>query len=371
MRINLKIILVFVCLSQAIKCNCSKYISKFPKYSCVQEKPLNKGASGSAYIVKHGDEEFIMKEQNTNEDSQSELEILQKLKNLEYVVQLIDHVVTEENTLFIINYGKQGNMEVFIEKLKEIKFEYVVNLFVKIFTGVKHIHEKGFIHADLKMENVVIDSNGDPIIIDFDLSVEINKFSNPKGTLNYMPPEILRSFVKNEPVRFTPEVDLYSLCVMFYEMYNKSKPYILFDINYNLLMNSEIFFEKDQPHEFYSLISSGLIPLSKRSKFKAVFDSLSTLLSDEIHLLDEDKAYRMVEFIGEGEELINIDDTEETEHQSVMMYVITVLVVVAILYMASKLFSDYEDQKQTNTLTHELQKENQKSEQEDVDQSSK
>jgi serine/threonine protein kinase len=339
MKAQLQIILVLSFLSTTILSQCSKYISHFPKYTCVNEDPLNKGSNASAYVVKNNDKEFVMKHQETSDDSRNELMILQKLKNAPYVVQIIDHVETNDDTLFIITYGEQGNLENYIQKLKEIKYEDTINLFKKIFVGVDAIHKAGYVHADLKLMNIVIDSNGDPIIIDFDISVEINTISNPKGTINYMAPEILRNFILSKPVIFTPETDYYSLCVMLYEMYNKTKPYDLFEISYNTLMKSEINFFKDQPREFYIFISNGIMPASHRMTFERAILNLKKMPRKKgVDLLENDRNYRMAENVGAGEELLTADEEngEGNSELNILLNILIFLIMISAIVFGLK-----------------------------------
>ena len=43
----------------------------------------------------------------------------------------------------------------------------------KILTAILHIHTSGIVHSDLKPENIMVDENEDPVIIDFGLGKEI------------------------------------------------------------------------------------------------------------------------------------------------------------------------------------------------------
>jgi len=334
----LKLVLVLLFFTTSITCGCSKYIKNFPKYYCVKQQPLNSGSNGTAYVVKSEGKEYILKQQSTSSDSESELQILQKMKGIPYVVQLIKYVVNPHDTLFIINYGSKGNMEVFVESLEKISYEYVVNFFIKLFTAVQEIHNRGFIHADLKFEHVVVDDNGDPIIIDFDLSVDINTMSEPKGTLNYMAPEVLRNFILDKPVLYTPEIDSYSLIVMFYEMFNRTKPYILLDINYNSLMNSEIFFSKGQPRDFYAIVSNTLMVASNRLKFDGTFERFQDKRFYDHDNLNHDKAYRLIDYAQEGEGYISEDEKEDVEDKiyTIVQIVLGVFFVIFLIIAYDK-----------------------------------
>ena len=66
-------------------------------------------------------------------------------------------------------------------------------LFRKIVEGYQGIKQKGFLHRDLKTENILLSSQFDPIIIDFGYceraSTENKKLSYNVGSPGYMAPE--------------------------------------------------------------------------------------------------------------------------------------------------------------------------------------
>lgn len=90
--------------------------------------------------------------------------------------------------------------------------------------GLKYIHSRGVIHNDIKLENIMIDKNNVPRIIDFGLSC----FSKPDRERNgvycrargasgyYVPPEYVT------PSKRYPESDLWALGVMIFRaVYNR------------------------------------------------------------------------------------------------------------------------------------------------------
>ena len=52
--------------------------------------------------------------------------------------------------------------------------EEALNIFIRILEGFKSIHEAGFIHRDMKLENVLLKDNI-PKISDFGLAVQVNE----------------------------------------------------------------------------------------------------------------------------------------------------------------------------------------------------
>lgn len=66
----------------------------------------------------------------------------------------------------------------------------VKRLAVGLCKGIYHMHECGFAHRDLKLDNILLkNADGDPVIIDFGLA---NAEQLSTGTRNYIAPEQLK-----------------------------------------------------------------------------------------------------------------------------------------------------------------------------------
>jgi WD40 repeat protein/predicted Ser/Thr protein kinase len=108
-----------------------------------------------------------------------------------------------------------------------------LELVARVCDAVQHAHERGIIHRDLKPANVLVDSSGQPKVLDFgvaraaDLSLTAGGSRTEAGqligTLNYMSPEQ----ASGDPSAIDPRGDVYALGVILYELLAHRLPHSL------------------------------------------------------------------------------------------------------------------------------------------------
>jgi WD40 repeat protein/predicted Ser/Thr protein kinase len=108
-------------------------------------------------------------------------------------------------------------------------------LLVKICKAVWHAHQQGVIHRDLKPDNILIDDQGEPKILDFgiaratDSDIQTTTLQTDMGqligTVPYMSPEQ----VAGDPHKLDTRSDVYSLGVLLYELLSDRLPHDLKD----------------------------------------------------------------------------------------------------------------------------------------------
>ncbi len=92
--------------------------------------------------------------------------------------------------------------------------------------GLTHAHQRGILHRDIKPSNVLVASDGQPMLLDFNLARDLKSNDSGAvayvgGTLPYMAPEHLDAFnVKNStpPTAVDARSDIYSLGVVLFEL---------------------------------------------------------------------------------------------------------------------------------------------------------
>lgn len=144
------------------------------------------------------------------------------------ILKSVDH----PNIIKVLDIGEFNNINYYAmayingisldQVLSEKRFtmnECVVVL-EKIARAIDHAHQSGFIHRDIKPSNIMIDTKGNPYLMDFGLArnidsdTKLTKFGTIVGTPFYMSPEQVRG----EQEETDERSDVYSLGVILYEI---------------------------------------------------------------------------------------------------------------------------------------------------------
>lgn len=107
---------------------------------------------------------------------------------------------------------------------RDLTFDEIVALTLQICEGLKRAHESGIVHRDIKPTNIMIDSQGRAILLDFGLATvegddKLTKTGSTLGTIGYMSPEQVQA------TEVDGRSDLFSLGVVVYEMISGRTPF--------------------------------------------------------------------------------------------------------------------------------------------------
>lgn len=105
----------------------------------------------------------------------------------------------------------------------------VLWLFLRLAEGLEHAHRRGVLHRDLKLANVLLRDDGEPMLLDFNLAGRRGAGDDRSaavlgGTLPYMAAEQIRA-LRGEPVVVDAPADVFSLGAMLYEMLTGERPF--------------------------------------------------------------------------------------------------------------------------------------------------
>eukprot|EP00127_Corallochytrium_limacisporum_P006131 Clim_evm80s218 gene=Clim_evmTU80s218 len=110
-----------------------------------------------------------------------------------------------------------GNLKDLLSRRTDMRLDEKRSIFHRLACALAYLHDSHITHADLKLENVVMDSESKPVLVDFDVcsdranALTVTKYHGPRGTLGYMAPEIVDGKCQPNPVS-----DVWAFAVMLY-----------------------------------------------------------------------------------------------------------------------------------------------------------
>lgn len=197
-------------------------------------RKLGEGSKGNVYLLKNKDRYFIRKKsvsEYTRENIKNEYNILCILKDVSNVPKIYNHNINAIKNYIDFEYI-QGYKS--LDKIYTyLGFNDIKDIIIKVSEIIKNCHDKGIVHRDIKMENILYNFPIKSVyIIDWDCSYNINssKSNNIRqyGTLIFNPPEMFDDEYKDYR-----KIDVWQIGAMFFDMLSKGK-YDLFDSNINV-----------------------------------------------------------------------------------------------------------------------------------------
>ena len=91
-------------------------------------------------------------------------------------------------------------------------------IFAQIVDAVAHLHSHGFVHNDIKTDNILMTEDGVPKLCDFGLACKIGTPSKGAGTTKYMAPELVTVNTNKVGVPANPAHDVWSLGVLLFSL---------------------------------------------------------------------------------------------------------------------------------------------------------
>lgn len=181
---------------------------------------------GNRVAVKYGVKELHVKEG----------EIMKEIGYHPHIIQLIEQL---DDCLIIEAFGNGTTLNTIIEKEEPLKLEIIKRWMLQVCNAVKHMHDKGIIHHDIKSKNVLL-HEGNVRLCDFELSIKSENGFYDCGSQGWMAPEL----TFNDEEEITNKIDIYGLGLLLSRLVNTGRqinivkygcPLIIMDLIYNCL----------------------------------------------------------------------------------------------------------------------------------------
>ncbi len=140
------------------------------------------------------------------------------------IVSIYDVGVYENKYYIIMEYLEGGDLKQNVKRTLSIP--QTLKIIRQITSALAHAHDKGFVHRDIKSQNIMFRGDGTAVLTDFGIVKDLTADSGYTmdgtsiGTPHYMSPEQAQGAGEIDW-----RTDLYSLGVTFYEMLTGSVPY--------------------------------------------------------------------------------------------------------------------------------------------------
>lgn len=151
-----------------------------------------------------------------------EVVILKKTRHRN-IVRLYEFFETQKHLLFVMELCSGGDLLNYVRKRRRLKEDVAKYVFKQIIEGLGYCHSKQILHRDIKLDNILLDSEGEVKICDFGVSKIVKKgekMTEQCGTPAYIAPEILRD---KGYEGFS--VDIWSAGVVLYAMLYGTVPF--------------------------------------------------------------------------------------------------------------------------------------------------
>ena len=200
---------------------------------------IGEGTSGKVYlseeIVSHQKYAIKIFNEKCIDEYERELKILQKIQNKNIIKYISNGTGSKlkhgfkSNKLdyIVLENAEKGELFYFVSSVKKGFDENISKyIFKEILYGINSLHENGYSHSDIKLDNILLDKDFNIKLSDFSFSQELKgkngdgKLIEKKGTIGYFPPEFITQKTYNGI-----KSDIYSLGITLFALVTCGIPF--------------------------------------------------------------------------------------------------------------------------------------------------
>ena len=154
-----------------------------------------------------------------------EFEVATQL-NHKNIIKVLEFNTKADTPFLVLELFSELNLKQAVRKGPEGIAYKLDKVLIQVVESLYYFHTKGFVHCDVKPDNILLGRDWDVKLIDFTIAAKVRKGlgklfggSTVQGTRSYMSPEQIRGQALD------PKTDVYSLGCLFYEMVTGKLPY--------------------------------------------------------------------------------------------------------------------------------------------------
>ncbi|XP_056654686.1 mucin-16-like isoform X2 [Monodelphis domestica] len=190
------------------------------------------------YAMKVVKKKFVHDHENTNW-VQTEKHVFEQASSNPFLVGLHSCFQTRSHLFLVIEYVNGGDLLFHMQRKNKLPEEHTRFYAAEICIALNFLHERGIIYRDLKLDNILLDTEGHIKLTDYGICKEgLGPGDTTRtfcGTPNYIAPEILRG----EEYGFS--VDWWALGVLMFEMMVGRSPFDIITDKLDMATEDDLF----------------------------------------------------------------------------------------------------------------------------------
>ncbi len=207
------------------------------------ENKIGKGGMGIVYLASYSEDfgaetftkQIALKTINPELklDSKSIKVFLNEIKTLAEldhpnIARFLDIGTSEKGKpFFVMEYVDGLSVTEHCNKNK-LSVKERLEFFREILDAINYSHSKGFIHCDIKPNNIIVDSKETPKVIDFGIALKYGSFMSGKNQTTFFQNAFTPNYASPEQIKgeknLSETTDVYSLGVVLYELLTGKLP---------------------------------------------------------------------------------------------------------------------------------------------------
>ncbi|KAE9398335.1 kinase-like protein [Gymnopus androsaceus JB14] len=139
-----------------------------------------------------------------------------------FVVNMRYAFQDDENCFFVLDLMLGGDLRFHVERKGPLPEKVVKFWLAQLASAISYLHQQRIIHRDLKPDNVLLDSQGNAHITDFNVAIHYSNrrpHTSVAGSMAYMAPEVLAR------KGYSWQIDWWSLGITIYELLFNKRPF--------------------------------------------------------------------------------------------------------------------------------------------------
>lgn len=141
----------------------------------------------------------------------------------ENIVRLYRIHERRNEMLLIMEYCDNRDLCAYLERQEKVQLDSLLDKFDQVLLALEFLHNLGYAHRDLSLENVLLTENGDCKLCDFGLATSIHQMDDRiMGKERYMAPEVAEHVGKFYSPR---ETDIWALGIMLFVLLTGQFPF--------------------------------------------------------------------------------------------------------------------------------------------------